>query len=215
MPINYALLVTYLASIVLLIATPGPVVALVLGNAARRGFRQGLVTAMGTNFASLVLIGLAALIVSGIVFINARLLAGVSALGCIFVAWVAIRTLHGEFKGRRAGTKPLDDVIPVQPRRASTVVHGFLVGISNPKDILFFVAFFPQFIGITPSFPASLVILAISWISFDFLILTGYAAVANSPPLKRNGRWIATLSGLLLLAIASVGLFCAIREGFS
>lgn len=41
MALHYPLLFAYLAAIVLLIATPGPVVMLVVGTVARRGFRQG------------------------------------------------------------------------------------------------------------------------------------------------------------------------------
>jgi threonine/homoserine/homoserine lactone efflux protein len=215
MTINYALLLAYLTSIVLLIATPGPVVALVLGNAARKGFRQGLMTALGTNFASLVLIGLATLIVSGLVFIDARLLAWISAAGCVFVGWVAVRSLYGEFRNARTDDTPPSDIAQTSTRHTSSIAHGFLVGISNPKDILFFVAFFPQFIGITSSSRTSLVILAMLWIAFDALILTGYAALANSSPLQRNKRAMAVVSALFLLIVAAVGLFYAIVEAIS
>lgn len=52
---NLTLLSVYLTSIVLLIATPGPVVALVLNTASKRGLRQAVLTVFGTNWASLLL----------------------------------------------------------------------------------------------------------------------------------------------------------------
>jgi threonine/homoserine/homoserine lactone efflux protein len=46
------------------------------------------------------------------------------------------------------------------------------VGISNPRDILFLAAFFPQFIQITPDLDISLGILTLSWIILDFATLS-------------------------------------------
>ncbi|WP_225935998.1 LysE family transporter [Burkholderia contaminans] len=86
------------------------------------------------------------------------------------------------------------------------VVRGFLVGIANPKDLLFFVAFFPQFVGITPDSRVSLAILAALWIAVDFTILTGYMAAINHPLIHRKQRWITASSAGALLVIALAGL---------
>src|SRR5690606_15519295 len=58
--VNTALTATYALTVLLLIATPGPVVALIVNTAAACGTRKALFTAVGTNWASLVLIGAAA-----------------------------------------------------------------------------------------------------------------------------------------------------------
>jgi threonine/homoserine/homoserine lactone efflux protein len=54
---------------------------------------------------------------------------------------------------------------------------GFLVGISNPKDLLFFGALFPQFI--TPSSPLmqQVMIMTITWCTVGFSVMTAYAAI--------------------------------------
>lgn len=67
---NFPLLSAYLATIALLIATPGPVVALVLSRAAKQGLRPAILTAFGTNAASLILIGTAALAISGLIAVD-------------------------------------------------------------------------------------------------------------------------------------------------
>ena len=51
------------------------------------------------------------------------------------------------------------------------VLKRLLVGISNPKDIIFFSAFFPQFVSISPHLDLSLTILTLTWIVLDFLTL--------------------------------------------
>nr|WP_232440591.1 LysE family translocator [Burkholderia ubonensis] len=196
----------YLAAIVLLIATPGPVVMLVVGTVARRGFRQGVLTAMGANAASLVLIALAMLMVFGVVLVSERLIKWLHVLGCVFIAVLAIRTLHGEWRARRVRSGGDGEPEPAPKSRCLPgVVRGFLVGISNPKDLLFFVAFFPQFVGITPDSRASLAILAALWIAVDFTILTGYMAAVNHPLIHRKQRWITASSAGVLLVIALAG----------
>lgn len=208
MTLHYPLLFTYLAAIVLLIATPGPVVMLVTGTVARRGFRQGVLTAVGANAASLVLIAGAMLMVFGVVMVSARLLVGLHVAGCLFIAVLAIRTLLGEWRaGRgRSGDGTAAGEPASRPRGLPGVVRGFLVGIANPKDLLFFVAFFPQFVGITPDSRVSLAILAALWIAVDFTIMTGYMTAINHPAIHRKQRWISASSALALLAIALAGL---------
>ncbi|QTO22998.1 LysE family translocator [Burkholderia seminalis] len=208
MSLHYPLLFAYLAAIVLLIATPGPVVMLVTGTVARRGFRQGMLTAVGANAASLVMIAGAMLMVFGVVLVSDRLLDGLHVIGCVFIAVLAIRSLLGEWRtGRMRGG---DDDARAQrvprPRGLPGVVRGFLVGIANPKDLLFFVAFFPQFVAITPDSRVSLAILAALWIAVDFTILTGYMAAINHPLLHRKQRWITAASAFALLVIALAGL---------
>lgn len=208
MTLHYPLLFAYLAAIVLLIATPGPVVMLITGTVARRGFRQGVLTAVGANAASLVLIAGAMLMVFGVVMVSARLLVGLHVAGCLFIAVLAIRTLLGEWRagrGRRGDGTAAGEPAS-RPRGLPGVVRGFLVGIANPKDLLFFVAFFPQFIGITPDSRVSLAILAALWIAVDFTIMTGYMAAINHPAIHRKQRWISASSALALLAIALAGL---------
>ncbi|CAB3756755.1 threonine transporter RhtB [Burkholderia puraquae] len=212
MALHYPLLFAYLAAIVLLVATPGPVVMLVVGTVARRGFRQGMLTAVGANAASLVMIAGAMLMVFGVVLVSERLLTGLHMAGCVFIAVLAIRTLLGEWRASRSheGNDSREREPASQARRLPGVVRGFLVGIANPKDLLFFVAFFPQFVGITPDSRVSLAILAALWIAVDFTILTGYMAAINHPLIHRKQRWIAASSAGALLVIALAGLGGAI-----
>ncbi|WP_175865759.1 LysE family translocator [Burkholderia cepacia] len=215
MALHYPLLFAYLAAIVLLIATPGPVVMLVVGTVARRGFRQGMLTAVGANAASLVMIAGAMLMVFGVVLVSDRLLTGLHVAGCVFIAVLAVRTLLGEWRAGR--TRDGNGAAPGEPAsqawRLPGVVRGFLVGIANPKDLLFFVAFFPQFVGITPDSRVSLAILAALWIAVDFTIMAGYMAAINHPLIHRKQRWITASSAGALLVIALAGLGGAILGG--
>jgi threonine/homoserine/homoserine lactone efflux protein len=172
-----------------------------------------VLSAVGANAASLLLITLATLMVFGVVLVSDRLLAWLQVFGCIFVAALAIRTLYGEWSASRDDGKRNSH----DPVRAATrlpaIVQGFFVGIANPKDVLFFVAFFPQFIGITSDSRASLAILAALWIAVDFTILSAYILAARHPLIHRRQRWICASSAGFLLVLAIAGLAGAVRSG--
>ncbi|ENW28767.1 hypothetical protein F924_01184 [Acinetobacter lwoffii ATCC 9957 = CIP 70.31] len=85
--------------------------------------------------------------------------------------------------------------------------QGFLVGISNPKDIIFFAAFFPQFIGITPDLDLSLIILTLSWILLDFLTLSVVYLGFNHLSHSRLYPHLLALCGMILLMIAGYGIY--------
>ena len=204
---NTALTATYALTVLLLIATPGPVVALIVNTAAASGSRKAIFTAVGTNWASLVLIGAAAWIILTSAAIDKTWLSAMSLLGCLFIGYIAVGTL------REALTAPASEAPaePAKPGRGG-LLQGFMVGISNPKDIIFFIAFFPQFIQITESFGKSMVVLSLLWVVIDFAVLSLYIFAIGKIASQRSNRMISLASGVALLLIAAGGLLYNLRE---
>ncbi|EPY8429996.1 LysE family translocator, partial [Citrobacter youngae] len=79
-------------------------------------------------------------------------------------------------------------------------------GVSNPKDILFFVSFFPQFITITHNFATSMLILTLVWIIFDVAVLSFYIVIFKRWMPTRFVRYSVFISSLFLLAVAVFGI---------
>lgn len=204
---NTALTLTYALTVLLLIATPGPVVALIVNTAAASGSRKALFTALGTNWASLVLIGAAAWIIMTSAAIDRAWLSGMSLLGCLFIGYIALSTLREAW---HLPTQGATEAV-AKPDRGG-LWHGFMVGISNPKDIIFFISFFPQFIQITESFGKSMVVLSLLWIVIDFAVLSLYIFAIGKIASQRNNRLISLASAVALLLIACVGLAYNVRE---
>ncbi|CAI8885940.1 LysE family translocator [Kosakonia quasisacchari] len=195
--INVVLLGTYIGVVLTLLATPGPVVALVCAAAARGNHARAFLTLAGTNLASLALIALAGLTLAGVVTLSSRLLNLVGLAGSLFIAITAVQALHAL---RREKGKKIS-----QNGGQGGFVVGFMTAIANPKDILFFIAFFPQFTGITGEFSASITLLTAIWVVLDFSVLTLYIlAVKCWLPTKQSGRF-ATFSSLILLLIGVSG----------
>ncbi|AZL74476.1 LysE family translocator [Pseudomonas sichuanensis] len=199
---NTALTATYALTVLLLIATPGPVVALIVNTAAAAGSRKALFTAIGTNWASLVLIGVAAWIIMTSAAIDKTWLNGMSLLGCLFIGYIAVGTLREALQAPPAQQAAAE--APAATRGG--LLQGFMVGISNPKDIIFFISFFPQFIQITESFGKSMVVLSLLWIAIDFAVLSLYIFAIGKIASQRSNRLISLASGVALLLIAGVGL---------
>ena len=191
----------YCLAVVIMIATPGPVMLLVASAGLKGGYKHALQTIFGTNFASLVLIGLSILSLKGLLVVNENWLNGIKLLGCLYIAWLGIQIFREVWQGQES-TGP-QSLQPVQGGFRT----GFLVGISNPKDIIFFAAFFPQFIGISPNLDLSLVILTISWIVLDFLTLSlvylGFQRLSRSQLYPH----LLGLCGLILLMVALYGIY--------
>jgi len=86
--------------------------------------------------------------------------------------------------------------------------QAFLVGISNPKDLLFFAALFPQFIDLAAPQLPQLMILAATWAVVDFSFVMIYASMANvlAPSLKASNKlhWFDRTSGGVFLTLAAI-----------
>ncbi|MFS0827519.1 LysE family translocator [Pseudomonas phoenicis] len=207
---NTALTATYALTVLLLIATPGPVVALVVNTAATSGWRRALCTALGTNWASLILIAVAAWVILSSAAIDPVWLSAMSLVGCLFIGHIAYGTLKQALHTPRTGAAP------APPRSArGGLWQGFMVGISNPKDIIFFIAFFPQFIQITESFGKSMVVLSLLWIAIDFAVLSLYIFAIGKIASARSNRMITLVSGVMLLVVALVGMVYNLRTLFA
>lgn len=197
---NVPLLTAYMLAVLLLLITPGPVVALITATAARDGRRRAFATLVGTNSASLVLMLLAMLMLLGVVALSPTYLSLLGIVGSLYIGWSALGGLMNQ-------AQPCEAV-----NHRGGIIKGFLTGIANPKDILFFVAFFPQFIAVTDDFTLSMVTLSLVWTVFDVLVLSLYILAVTQWLPGRYHRRLEWLSSLILLAIAAVGLFYNVGE---
>ena len=198
---NLSVLLAYILAIVVLIGTPGPIVALVLNAASRHGFKYALSTILGSNLASLLLLAGAALIIAGVIALDTHSLQWVTLLGCVFIGWLALKGLAAEWS---VTAQPQPAIVEAGKNHAG-FLNSFLLGLSNPKDIVFFVAFFPQFIEVTSDFTLSLGVLTLVWIVVDFLILLSYVLLVRGRFFQQQQRKVSILSSLFLLLIAIVG----------
>lgn len=191
---NLPLLSTYALTVLLLITTPGPVVALVTSVAARAGSRQAFSTLIGSNTASLILMAVAILMLTGVMSLSELSLALLGIPGSLYIGYIA----------RQGILSPVSTAEPRLETQNQGIWGGFITGLSNPKDILFFIAFFPQFIAVTASFSTSVMVLSLVWIVLDFAVLSFYILAIKRWVRPQHQRIISLISSWILLAIACV-----------
>lgn len=129
-----------------LVAIPGPNVALIVANALRFGFRSGALTVAGTTLGIAVQL---ALVVFGLTQVLAVL-----ADALVWIKWLGVAYLI--YLGIRTWLDTPDDLsvtasVPAPGRKRFWL--GFGYAIVNPKTLLFNAAFLPQFVG--PANPAT------------------------------------------------------------
>jgi threonine/homoserine/homoserine lactone efflux protein len=193
-----------------MIATPGPVMMLVASAGLKGGYRKALQTIFGTNFASLILITVSILVLKGFLDISEQWFRGIKILGCIYIAYLGFQILKEVFFSKQEES-------PSQLKSKSMnggFKQGFLVGISNPKDILFFAAFFPQFVQITPHLDISLGILTLSWIVLDFATLSMIYLSFNRLSKSKIYPKLLGACGATLILIAGYGLYSTVFSIF-
>lgn len=200
---NFLELGLYIITVIVMIATPGPVMILVASAGLQGGYKAALKTIFGTNFASLVLIAISIFVLKGFLIIDERIFLAIKVIGSLYIAYIGYEILKEVFQNDESGLQPLKPI-------NGGFKKGFFVGISNPKDIIFFSSFFPQFINVHNSVNISLVILVIAWIILDFLTLSIVYKTFNTVSKSQIYSKILALCGLLLLAIAIYGLYTSI-----
>ncbi|WP_328448976.1 leucine efflux protein LeuE [Streptomyces sp. NBC_00386] len=200
---------TYLAGLVLIVLLPGPNSLYVLSVAARRGVRTGYTAAAGVWCGDTVLMTLSAAGVASLLQANAVLFSIVKYAGAGYLTWLAVgmlRAARAMWQDRRepvAESAETEAVAGERPFRRALVISLF-----NPKAILFFVAFFVQFVDPGYAYPAlSFVVLGAfaqlaSVLYLTALIFSGTRLAAAFRRRKRLSAGATTAAGALFLGFA-------------
>ncbi|WP_306335310.1 leucine efflux protein LeuE [Streptomyces sp. KL118A] len=161
---------TYLAGLALIILLPGPNSLYVLSVAARRGVRTGYTAAAGVWCGDTVLMTLSAAGVASLLQANAMLFGIVKYAGAGYLAWLAVGMLRSAaalWRSRRE--KAVETAGGAEGAAAERPFRRALViSLLNPKAILFFIAFFVQFVDPGYAYPA-----------LSFVVLGAFAQVAS------------------------------------
>ncbi len=171
MPINPELYAAFVLATVALILMPGPIVTLVIANSLAYGTRTGVQTALGASTGNALLAAAGAL----------GLVAIMGYLGDIFdvVRWFgAAYLIYLGVRAWRAKPMTLDDTQPMRSRNA-VMGQGFLVAITNPKTLIFYAAFFPQFVDSTQAAGPQLALLSVTFVVIATTLDTLYAVLAG------------------------------------
>ncbi|MEW9534417.1 leucine efflux protein LeuE [Microbispora sp. NPDC049125] len=221
---------TYVVGSLLIILLPGPNSLFVLSTAARHGVRMGYRAACGVFLGDSVLMFLTAAGAASLLKSTPPLFTAVKYSGALYLAWIGfgmLRSAWGSLRRPRhatppgtadpatAAAAPLDGPVDgeaepgtgagAQAERGSPFRKALAISLLNPKAILFFVAFFVQFVDPSYDAPAvSFLILALIVQVFSFayltgLILSGTALAAHFRRRRKLSAGLSTGVGALFL----------------
>ena len=184
----------YVAAVALLIATPGPTMLMCMTNALNHGPRRAMTSVAGSVTAVLVVMTLSAMGLGALLAASETAFTTAKVIGAAYLIWLGIKTFRSE-----ASALVVEGAQEGGPSRRSFYLQGLLVGASNPKAILFFAAFFPQFLNPAAPMVPQFAILALTFMAFEFTVLTTCALSVSrlAPMLRQSGpvRWINRICG--------------------
>ncbi|MDT0434294.1 MULTISPECIES: leucine efflux protein LeuE [Streptomyces] len=199
---------TYLAGLVLIVLLPGPNSLYVLSVAARKGVRTGYTAAAGVWCGDTVLMTLSAAGVASLLQANAVLFGIVKYAGAGYLTWLAIGMMRAARTMWRTRRDRIEEAAAPVEADERPFRRALVVSLFNPKAILFFVAFFVQFVDPAYAYPAlSFVVLgafaqAASFLYLSALIFSGTRLAAAFRRRRRLSATATSAAGVLFLGFA-------------
>jgi homoserine/homoserine lactone efflux protein len=204
----------YLTVILAVIVPPGPTALLCMNHGAHHGRSRSMATVLGGASAALSLMLLSALGMGALVSASDLAFQLLTWAGAAYLVYLGITTWRAPAPNLRAVARATLATSSEHGLRR-LFGTGYRVGVSNPKDLLFFSALFPQFLNPAAPLPPQLGVLALTWIVVESGVMFGYAAFGKVLmfQLARHGyvQWFNRLAGAAFVAAGSA--LAAVRAG--
>lgn len=181
----------YLAACIALALLPGPNVTLVIASGLRYGTRAALVVIAGTQVGLAVVIGIVALGLATLMATMGYWFDWVRLAGAAYLVWLGIGLV-------RAPAQGVDTETPPAPPRGGFFLQGLLVLLSNPKVLVFFGAFIPQFVDMEKDHISQVALLGVTFMAIAGVTDAIYALLAGRARKffsARRTRLLSRISG--------------------
>ena len=162
----------YVLATFVVLAIPGPTILLVVSYAVSRGRPAILPSVIGvalgdTTASTVSLLGLGAILAA-----SASLFMVLKWIGAAYLVYLGIRMW-------RAGATAIDVTAPPENDRRRILLHCWLVTALNPKGIVFFIAFLPQFVSASAPLAPQLLLLGVTFVVLAIVNALVYAMLAS------------------------------------
>ncbi len=201
---SWATFLLYFAAVAVLVLTPGPTMLMTMTQSVAHGPNKGMAAAAGSMTAGVALMVLSALGLGAVIAASDMAFTALKWVGGGYLVFLGFKTFFSKVSTFDAPGRSN----PSTGTRAM-YLQGLGVGASNPKALLFFGAFFPQFIDASQPVLGQFFVMAITFLACELTMLTvcSLFAARLSPWLRQQGRAKAfnRVSGGLF-----VGMGCAL-----
>ena len=181
----------FLAACIALALLPGPMVTLVIANGLRHGTRAALINIAGAQLGLAIVIGVVAIGLTSLMATMGYWFDWVRFAGAAYLVGLGIKLIRAPVEG-------IDADAPPPPPRGGFFLQGLLVLLSNPKVLVFFGAFIPQFMDMSKDHVSQVTLLGVT-----FMVIAGitdglYALLAGRARSffsARRTRLVSRVSG--------------------
>ncbi len=182
--------------------TPGPNGLLSLTHGACFGFRPTIYTVLGGALGFFILIAASLAGMGTLLAASEKAFTIAKWIGAAYLVYLGIRVWRSPAP---AISLSAPDSAPREARRLRMFNQGFLVAVSNPKALIFFAAFLPQFMAPGVSFPVQLAIFGGTFVVVEIVyeLLLAVMAQRIAPWLARHGRWFNRAAGVTFVGIGA------------
>jgi len=197
-------LVAFILATLAVMATPGVTVSAITGTTLAHGPKAGFALELGAVIARLTMIGVLAL---GLEAISQLMLAAfdwIKLIGAAYLIWIGIKTIRHPPQFRSTDS--------VSPRFGRQVVTGFIVLWSNPKALLFFGAFVPQFIDASAPIAPQLALLGGIWLTIVFCTDSAYILLSSGARHLFAGRFARRVGWVAGLILIGAGVWLGVQQ---
>jgi threonine/homoserine/homoserine lactone efflux protein len=185
-----SVLLTYSVAVFILFITPGPDMSLFLAKTVSGGRRAGIASMLGAMAGCCVHTLLAALGVSALLAASETAFLILKVLGALYLLWLALDAI------RNGSALNLKDDAKREVSFGATFLLGLGINLTNPKVVLFFVTFLPQFVQAgDPHAAEKLVFLGLYFVAFStpLAALLIFCAERVIAALKEHPRVMRTI----------------------
>jgi threonine/homoserine/homoserine lactone efflux protein len=194
----------YLVACLVIILVPGPTVTLIIANSMRHGSRAGLLNVAGTQLGLAVMIAIVGIGLTSTIAAMGHWFEWIRLAGAAYLIWLGWKML-------RSGGETADGS-PAPAPRGGFFLQGLLVAISNPKTLIFFGAFFPQFMDPAGDHALQVVIMGLTAMIFAAVSDSGYALLAGRAGKMLTAKRIKALSRVSGGFLIGGGLWLALSK---
>lgn len=191
-------LVIFAGAVTLLLLSPGPNMAFVISHGLSMGWRGGLAAALGISLADLLLTVLTATGVTALIAAWPPSFDIIRYSGAVYLLWMAFKLLQPRTVGMGEGSR--------ETSLAAVLVAATLNSLLNPKALLFFIVFLPQFVVPAKGAVAQQLLLlglVLSVIALVFHVVLGACGGVLSRWFSSKGR-LARLQPRLLASVLAL-----------
>ena len=162
----------FVAACIALALLPGPMVTLVIANGLRHGTRAALTNIAGVQAGLTIVIGIVAVGLTTLMATMGYWFDWVRFAGAAYLVWLGIKLI-------RSPVESIDADAPPPPPRGGFFLQGFVVLLANPKVLVFFGAFIPQFMDMSRDHVSQVALLGVTFMVIAGITDALYALLAG------------------------------------